>query len=126
MQPLKAVNWLVGQYYERQAQYFLQRQGMSFVQRNISNRGGEIDLLMRDKHYWVFVEVRFRRNLRYGGALVSVTQKKRKKILTAAKLWLAQRNESFDTALCRFDICAITGQQFEWVPNAFNDDEFTH
>lgn len=79
MQPLKAVNWLVGQYYERQAQYFLQRQGMSFVQRNISNRGGEIDLLMRDKHYWVFVEVRFRRNLRYGGALVSVTQKNGKK-----------------------------------------------
>ena len=123
MMPTKnAVKWLTGQYYERKVLWFLRRQGLTFIDRNVRNQGGEIDLIMQDKAYWVFIEVRFRQCHDYGGALLSVTKQKQKKILTTARYWLAQQNESFDTRLCRFDICAITDQQFEWVQNAFTTE----
>ncbi|EPL9569135.1 YraN family protein [Providencia rettgeri] len=118
----KSLRWLTGRYYENQALTFLKKQGLAFIERNARNRGGEIDLIMRDKTGWVFVEVRFRKNCDYGDALLSVNWHKRRKLLAAAKIWLAQRQESFETSACRFDICAITGNQFEWIQNAFNEE----
>ncbi|HGN1704296.1 TPA: YraN family protein [Providencia rettgeri] len=120
----KPLKWLIGRYYENQVRIFLQQQGLTFVQRNARNRAGEIDLIMRDDTGWVFVEVRFRNNCDYGNALLSVNWHKRRKLLSAAKLWLAHKQESFETSSCRFDICAITGNQFEWIQNAFNQDDF--
>ncbi|EIQ98192.1 hypothetical protein YPPY04_4028, partial [Yersinia pestis PY-04] len=35
---------------------------------------------------------------------------------------LAHRGASFATTSCRFDVVAITGNQLEWLPNAFNTD----
>ncbi|MBP6122522.1 MULTISPECIES: YraN family protein [Providencia] len=121
----KSLKWLTGRYYENQVLAFLKQQGLTFVERNARNRRGEIDLIMRDKTGWIFVEVRFRKNCDYGDALLSVNWHKRKKLLAAAKYWLAQRHESFETSACRFDICAITGNQFEWIQNAFNDSDYT-
>lgn len=83
-------------------------------------RGGELDLVMRDQQTWVFVEVRYRRNADFGGAAASVTQRKQRRLLHAASVWLAQRGASFDTVDCRFDVLAITGDEFIWLPNAFN------
>ncbi|GAB1439862.1 YraN family protein [Providencia sp.] len=120
----KPLKWLIGRYYENQVLIFLKQQGLTFVQRNARNRAGEIDLIMRDDAGWVFVEVRFRSHCDYGDALLSVNWHKRKKLLATAKLWLAQKQESFETSSCRFDICAITGNQFEWIQNAFNQDDF--
>ena len=118
----KPLQWLIGRYYENQVLDFLKQQGLTFVERNARNRRGEIDLIMRDKTSWVFVEVRFRKNCDYGDALLSVNWHKRQKLLAAAKYWLAQRQESFETSACRFDICAITNNQFEWIQNAFNQE----
>ena len=101
---------------------YLERAGLKWVARNVRFRGGEIDLIMRDGECWVFVEVRYRRDARYGGALASVTRQKQQKLLRAAALWLAARGGSFDTVNCRFDIIAITGEQLEWLPDAFNAD----
>lgn len=83
-------------------------------------RGGELDLIMRDRRTWVFVEVRYRKNDFFGTAAETVTDHKQRRLLRAAALWLAQRKESLDTADCRFDILAITGDRYEWLPNAFN------
>ncbi|WP_369308655.1 YraN family protein [Providencia rettgeri] len=118
----KSLKWLTGRYYENQALRFLKKQGLTLIERNAKNRGGEIDLIMRDQINWVFVEVRFRKNCDYGDALLSVNWHKRRKLLAAAKIWLAQRQESFETSACRFDICAVTGNRFEWIQNAFNNE----
>ncbi|MDE9516642.1 YraN family protein [Xenorhabdus bovienii] len=108
-----------GRYYEQQVKQFLQQQGLVFVAENVKIQGREIDLIMRDKQTWVFVEVHFRQNATYGDAIATITQSKRRKILYTASVWLYQRNECLETASCRFDICAITGQKFEWLKNAF-------
>lgn len=104
---------------ERQARQLLQTSGLRFVAANVRYRTGEIDLIMRDRQVWVFVEVRYRRDARFGGAAASVTRSKQQKLLRAAALWLNSRGQSFDTADCRFDVVAITGEQVEWLPNAF-------
>lgn len=75
---------------------------------------------MRDRQTWVFVEVRYRRNADFGDAAASVTRRKQQRLLHAAAVWLAQRGASFETADCRFDVVAMTGDQINWLPNAFN------
>ncbi|MDR0218395.1 MAG: YraN family protein [Enterobacteriaceae bacterium] len=112
-----------GCHYEQQAKQFLQKQGLVFIAENVKIRGGEIDLIMRDKQTWVFIEVRFRKNAQYGDAIATITQSKRRRILHTASVWLYRHNESLETADCRFDVCAITNQKFEWLKDAFNLNE---
>ena len=57
----------------------------------------------------------------YGGAAASVTRSKQHKLLQTARLWLARHNGSFDTVDCRFDVVAFTGNEVEWIKDAFND-----
>lgn len=105
--------------YEQQARRLLENAGLTFVSANVRYRAGEIDLIMRDRMTWVFVEVRYRRNALFGGAAASVTRSKQQKLLRAAALWLRSRNSTLETADCRFDVVAITGTQVDWLPNAF-------
>ncbi|WLS78442.1 YraN family protein [Erwinia pyri] len=105
--------------YEQQARRLLENAGLTFVAANVRYRAGEIDLIMRDRMTWVFVEVRYRRNALFGGAAASVTRSKQQKLLRAAALWLRSRNSTLETADCRFDVVAITGTQVDWLPNAF-------
>lgn len=107
---------------EQRARRYLERAGLSWIASNVCFRGGELDIIMRDGACWVFVEVRYRRDARYGGALASITGRKQQTLLRAAALWLAQLGGSFETVDCRFDIIAITGSTLEWLPNAFNTD----
>lgn len=64
---------------EEAAAEFLKERGFSSLERNYSCRFGEIDLIMRDGHTLVFVEVRYRRNKSFGGAIESITVAKRQK-----------------------------------------------
>lgn len=51
-----------GDAWEMQARSWLERQGLRFIAANVCERGGEIDLIMRDGSVTVFVEVRYRRS----------------------------------------------------------------
>ena len=110
-----------GDAWELQARHWLERKGMRFLAANVRERSGEIDLIMQDKSTTVFVEVRYRKSSLFGGAAASVTASKQRKLLHAARLWLARHNGSFDTVDCRFDVVAFTENEVEWIQNAFND-----
>ncbi len=109
-----------GAAWEHQARLWLERKGLRFVAANVRERWGEIDLIMKHRHVIVFVEVRYRRSARFGGAATSVTFAKQHKLLQTARCWLARHSESFDTVDCRFDVLAFTGNQVEWIENAFS------
>jgi putative endonuclease len=110
---------VVGHAKEELACRFLEARGLRLVARNFRCRRGEIDLIMRDRHCLVFVEVRYRRDARFGTAAESVDRGKQGRVLAAARYYL-QRNPS-DLA-CRFDVLAITGAQpIEWLRDAFQD-----
>ena len=119
--PRQLTSKQTGDAWEFTACDWLQSKGLHFIAANVRERGGEIDLIMREGSTTVFVEVRYRRSAQFGGAAASVTQSKQHKLLQTARLWLARHNGSFDTVDCRFDVLAFTGNDVEWFKDAFND-----
>ncbi len=109
----------LGQTAEDMACAFLCRRGLRLIERNYRSRGGEIDLVMQDGGYLVFVEVRYRRGAAFGGPQESVTAKKQARLLAAARHYLA--THSGDPA-CRFDVLALSGEGYktlDWIRDAF-------
>ena len=80
----------LGAYYETRACNYLRAHGLITVARNYANRGGEIDLIMRDGVELVFVEVRMRNSNHHGGAAQSVDARKLNKIRRAANSYLSK------------------------------------
>lgn len=119
--PRQLTSKQTGDVWEAAARRWLESKGLRFIAANVRERGGEIDLIMRDGKTTVFVEVRYRRSAQFGGAAASVTWSKQHKLLQIARLWLARHNGSFDTVDCRFDVLAFTGNDVEWFKDAFND-----
>ena len=110
-----------GDAWELKARRWLEGKGLHFIAANVRGRGGEIDLIMCEGNTTVFVEVRYRRSAQFGGAAASVTRSKQHKLLQTARLWLARHNGSFDTVDCRFDVVAFTGNDIQWLKNAFGE-----
>ena len=81
---------------------------------------GEIDIIVQRGRLIVFAEVKARRD--HDNALSAVTERQARRIVDAARFWLASNNiaEGHD---CRFDI--ITVNPYLWprhIPNAFDAD----
>ena len=98
---------------------FLEAKGLTVVERNFRAKVGEIDVVARDGEEIVFVEVRARATKDFGGAAASVGGAKRRKLIRAARVWLAARG--WDGA-CRFDVVAVDGGRLEHLPAAFDAD----
>jgi putative endonuclease len=114
----------VGDEGEARAWAHLQRHGLTLVQRNYRvalgsrARGGEVDLILRDRDgTLVFVEVRARKSDGLVRAAATITGSKRRSIVLAAQHYL-QRYAS--PPPCRFDVVAIDGEQIEWLKAAFD------
>ena len=101
---------------------FLQRQGLVRLVTNYRNRTGEIDLIMIDDQTLVFVEVKQRRDSRFGLPEESVGMAKQAKLRRTAASYL-QRHDRLQSWSCRFDVVAITGSPqapvCRWIQNAF-------
>ena len=97
---------LTGASAETIATEFLQQRGMTLMQRNYRCRWGEVDLIMLDGDILVFVEVRYRRQLKYGSGAETVTPYKQKRIIQTARSYIQRFAE---LPACRFDIVSITG-----------------
>jgi putative endonuclease len=98
--------------------------GLVLVQRNYRvargprARGGEVDLVMRERDgTLVFVEVRVRADTRFGGAAASIGAAKRQRLVFAARHFLARFAAP---PPCRFDVVAVDGEQVEWLRAAFD------
>ena len=98
---------------------FLEKNGLTLIEQNFRCLSGEIDLIMKDNQCIVFIEVRTRFSSQFGSAIESITKNKQKKIIKTAVFYL-QKRRWFDKVNCRFDIVGVAGDQFEWIPNAFD------
>ncbi len=109
---------------EAHALRWLQAQGLTLVARNYqvargrSARGGEVDLILRDRDgTLVFVEVRARADARHGGAAASVGAAKQRRIVFAAQHYLMRLASP---PPCRFDVVALDGGAVQWIQAAFD------
>lgn len=111
----------IGEIAEKIACEYLQKNQLKLVMRNYRCRTGEIDIIMRDREMIVFVEVRYRKNYDYGGAIMSIDTRKQTKICAAATHFL-QFKQLNEQVPCRFDVVTITGHglnRVEWIKDAF-------
>ncbi len=96
----------IGQAAEDTAAAFLERAGLSIVERNVRFREGEIDLVGRDGDVVVFVEVKCRQ-ARWGeGPGDAVEWWKRRRLVRLAQHYL--KLHRLEDARCRFDVVAVT------------------
>lgn len=111
---------------EARALAHLQGHGLRLVERNYrvargpSARGGEIDLILRDRDgTLVFVEVRSRSGRDHGGAAASIGAAKLARLRHAARHYLLRLGTA---PPCRFDVVAIDGGRIEWIQAAFDGE----
>lgn len=109
---------------EARALAHLTAHGLKLVERNYrvalgpNRRGGEIDLIVRERDgTLVFVEVRKRASTSHGGAAASISAAKQRSLVLAARHYL-QRFGS--PPACRFDVVAIDGEALTWLRAAFD------
>lgn len=108
-----------GQDAETLAAEHLQRAGLRLIERNVNCRWGEIDLLMADGTFWVFVEVKARRSRAFGGGMAAVTVGKQQKLRRTAQWYLGQQRRPDQP--CRFDVVDVNlaTHDIQWIRNAF-------
>lgn len=108
---------------ETAALAYLRQAGLKEIDRNVAYRGGELDLVMLDGAVVVFVEVRYRRDSRFGGGAASVDVRKQRRLILAARLFVQQHPRLRDHA-CRFDVIEASGDasapQLHWIRDAFS------
>lgn len=108
---------------EAYASDYLSAQGLQLLARNLRCKAGEIDLIVRDGAVLVFVEVRARRNARFGGAAASVNRAKQEKLIRAAQYFLPRLTERYfagNPPACRFDVVCFQDDGLTWFKNAFS------
>ncbi|HEK0907050.1 TPA: YraN family protein [Pseudomonas putida] len=108
---------------ENQALDYLRGQGLQLLMRNWRCKGGELDLVMLDADTVVFVEVRYRLHVDFGGAVGSIDGRKQKRLALAANMFLLKEPRWADHP-CRFDVVALqgshhAGRPLQWLKNAF-------
>jgi putative endonuclease len=118
-QKVKPDHLQCGENAEQQACDFLLSQGLTLIERNFRCYYGELDLIMQDGKTRVIVEVRYRKNAKFGSALESVTKAKQSKLINATEIYLNSL-QSEGLLPIRFDVVGISGDgQLQWVKNSF-------
>ena len=107
---------------EDSALAYLKTAGLKLIHRNYRCKAGELDLVMLDGQILVLVEVRYRSSDQYGGAAASITIKKQRRIINAARHLLTTRPE-LRRYPARFDVIAMSsmgGEHVQWIKGAFS------
>lgn len=103
---------------ENIAVQFLKMQGYEILTRNFYAKTGEIDIIAKEAGYLVFVEVKYRKDFRYGYPAQAVNQKKQQKIRKTAMVYMKKHHISFETAI-RFDVVEILGKKIRVMKHVF-------
>lgn len=107
----------VGSLYEKLAGEYLVSQGYEIVEYNFYSRSGEIDIVAKHGDYLVFVEVKYRENVKTGHPFEAVSVLKQRAISKCAMYYL-QKNGLHDIPI-RFDVVGIVGETIQLIQNAF-------
>jgi len=93
---------LIGNFGEDAAVEYLKNKGYLILQRNFRCKSGEIDIIAVKDGCTVFVEVKTRKNSKYGYASEFVDYRKQEKIRKAAMYFI----KSYDADM-RFDVIEV-------------------
>ena len=97
-------NNLVGAWGEAVAADYLRKKRYEIVAAGYRCRFGEIDLIVRDRKFLVFVEVKLRKSGDFARAMEHVDRRKHDKIRITASMYLSQNPTGLQP---RFDVIEI-------------------
>ena len=116
-----ATNYELGLYGQKAAEKYLRAKGYKLLESNYDKIGAEIDLIMQDGTYIVFIEVKYRRDQSRGLPRESVTPRKQKQIKKAALYYITSKKLS--ECDFRFDVTELLGEpgslMINHIENAF-------
>lgn len=95
---------LLGPWGEEKAAEFLRRKGYALVASNYRCKFGEIDLIVKNRRYLVFVEVKLRKNAHFAEAMEFVDRRKQERLRQTAAVYLSQYETQKQP---RFDVIEI-------------------
>jgi putative endonuclease len=98
----------LGRVGERLAREHLERLGYRVVEGNYRTRFGELDLIVVDETWLVFVEVKTRRAGAMESAVQAVSPTKQRRVRAMAAAWLVEATERPRSRELRFDVVAVT------------------
>ena len=93
-----------GKWGESIALEYLNKKSYETVTTGFRSRFGEIDLIVKNKEYLVFAEVKTRKNANFAYAREYVSKDKQRKIIATANYWLAVRPTKLQP---RFDVIEV-------------------
>lgn len=99
-----------GKIAEKKAWNYLRDKKYWLVDHNYSSRFGEIDLIVENKKYIVFVEVKMRNENSIAQPKEFVDENKQQRMIATAKQFLAQKNINKQP---RFDVIEIISSNYE-------------
>lgn len=97
-------NRQLGKYGEDKAVEYLQKKKYRIIQRNFRYARGEIDIIATYQQYIIFIEVKLRKNFKFGTPESSVDLRKQDKIKRTAEYFLLRYK---DNKKIRFDVISI-------------------
>lgn len=97
-------NNLSGAWGEALAADYLRRKHYKLIASGYRCRFGEIDLIVSDRKYLVFVEVKTRKSAEFARALEYVDRRKQERIRLTASMYLSQNSTQLQP---RFDVIEI-------------------
>ena len=97
-------NNLAGAWGERIAAEYLRKKRYKLLASGYRCRFGEIDLIVCDRKFLVFVEVKLRKSAQFAKALEYVDRRKQDRLRTTAEMYLSQNPTELQP---RFDVIEI-------------------
>lgn len=109
----------MGAWGEQLAGEYLRGKGYTLLAHSYRSRFGEIDLIVADRRFLVFVEVKLRKNDKFARAVEYVDYKKQEKLRITAEAYLSEHPTELQP---RFDVIEI------YAPRGMNtrDAQITH
>ncbi len=99
---MKFFNRKTGLLAEDLAAQVLSKKGYQILERNFSNRFGEIDIIAQDAKTLVFVEVKSKTGVDFGSPEEMINKNKLKRVQNMAAVYLKGKS-----VLCRIDVIAV-------------------
>lgn len=118
MNKIKKENYHKGREGENTARDFLLKKGFEFIESNFKNKIGEIDLIMSNDDWLVFVEVKYKSDDRLGIPEEMIDKRKIWQIKRVAEIFLMERKRELKGfEKYRIDAVCILGEEIKHYEN---------